>query len=342
MSLGLSGDLGEVERRLRALRTQAGEMQNALDMPLRALSPPSGGAAWAAPRSPGTPIAGLDPNAPDFLSRLADLKAQHARNLRELELQLQRGGRDTRAHRPVAPRPRSAGARERPHFDAADASRRAAELDELIAATRARRGLDTSRLDAARQRWQHRPHSAPHRRPRPRTTVPQPFEFEGRDAEQRRLSRERAARERRHSEGEEHYQPFKAQPVPISTVEPRYERMVARAERRREEIVAERRANLQAGAKPFSFHDRPPVPRRRPPAKTADELALKHTFRAKPVPPFVSMRVYEQMQHDGALRKERISRAAHELLAHASLPPRMELYRQMGKVNKVAAHVRAR
>lgn len=348
----LTSGVGELERRLAALRSQADQMEHAVG--LHPSSPPST-RAWAAPPSPGSPptAAGLDPNAPDFLARLAELKAQHARNLRELELQLQRGGgRGFGAHSPRSPRSPAPTPSVRPHSareqrarpDADEAVQRAAELDELLAAARARRPIDTSRLDAARQRWQQRPRSAPPRRPHPRTTVPQPFAFEQRDAERRReLARATSAqRQRRHSEGAatEHYQPFKAQPVPVSTVEPRYERMVARAEQRREQVAAERRKSLEAGAAPFAFLSRPPVPRRRPPVQTQEDLALQHKFKAKPVPANVSMRVYEQMQHEQALRKERVSRQAQEKLAAAALPPRMERHQQMAKVNKVATAVR--
>ncbi|KAJ1630518.1 hypothetical protein T492DRAFT_83408 [Pavlovales sp. CCMP2436] len=308
----LSGDLTEVERRLLALRNQAGQMQYALDMPARAVSPPRQD-AWAAARSPGPPTGGLDPSAPDFLNRLADLKEQHARNLRELEMQLRAGAgvlsrSPAAAVRPAAVRPRSAGAARAlasSLLDEAGRVERAAELDELIASVRARRGVDTSRLDAARQRFHHRPRSAPHRRPpTPRATVPQPFAFERRDEARRRAAmRERTTRQRRHSEGEAaHYRPFKAQPVPVSTVEPRYEYMVTQAEQRRTQIATECRQNLETAVKPFSFLERPPIPRRRAPVKTTEEVALEHKFKAKVVPPFVSMRVYEQMQHDDAVR----------------------------------------
>lgn len=341
------GDLGEVERRLRALRTEADVMQVALDAPHRPSSPHST-RTWASPRSPGSPVAaaaGLDPNAPDFLARLADLKAQHERNLRELEQQLQRGGHSPRARAP-APRPRSAAARphtarERPALSAGEALARASEIDALIASTRARRGADTSRLDAARQRWQQRPSSAPPRRPRPRATVPQPFKFEERDAEKRRKSAGRLAQRSAASSESEGYEPFRAHPVPLSTIEPRYERMVERAERRREQIVAERRETLAATTVPFSFHARPPVPRRRPPVKSSDELALEHTFKAKPVPAAVTARVYDQMQHEAALRKEKVAREAAEKLAAASLPPRMERHQQMAKATRAHTPVRA-
>jgi hypothetical protein len=322
----LSGDLSAVESQLHALRVQAGAMEYAIEPASPARN------SFAAPRSPRSPLAaGLDPTAPDFLSRLADLKAQHARNLRELELQLQRGSgvltpRPGTGRPPV--RPQSA---RRP--SSASPAARAAELDELLADVRARRGVDTSRLDSAREQYHARPQSAPHQRPaRPRSTVPRPFDFESRDEARRKAHADEMARlRRRRSEGEQHFRPFKAQPVPLSTIEPRYEQMVQRADHRRKQIVAERRDNLEKNGKPFSFQTRPPVPRN-------DELQLEHKFTAKPVPEFVSMRVYENMQNDEAQRKERVSRAAAEKLARASLPPRMELYAQMGKVNKVTAH----
>jgi len=151
-----------------------------------------------------------------------------------------------------------------------------------------------------------------------------------------RAKEERLEAVRRQSQHQVHYQPFKAKPVPVSTVEPRFEQMMEKAQARREQIVSERRKNLREQEKPFSFQTRPPVPRRRPRVKTRDEEALEYKFKAAPVPPAVSMRIYEQMQRDEAVRRERVNRVAQEKLAAASLPPRMELYDKMGKVNAVA------
>lgn len=356
--------LDEAERRLNQLRAQAALQGAAAEAPAHAASP--SGRAWAAPRAGDSPsrAAGLDPSDPDFLARLAELKAQHARNLRELERQLARasvrsprGGTSASLSTAVASasRPRSASsgrARGGDLFGGADGAlaqeavrdnahlaERARELDELLAGVRPRRVVNTSRLDAAYRRLRERPRSAPSQRPRARATVPEPFSFEGRD-EARRRTRDQQRRARLSAEREEEEEilvrPFKAAPVPPSTVENRYERMVAEQRARRAQVAVERKQVLERDLKPFSFDSRPPVPRRRPRVKSADELAREHKFKAKPVPAAVSQRVYEQLQRDEAMRKERVSRAAHELLAQASLPPRMELHEKVGKVNRVS------
>eukprot|EP00826_Nyctotherus_ovalis_P044344 TRINITY_DN4783_c0_g2_i1.p1 TRINITY_DN4783_c0_g2~~TRINITY_DN4783_c0_g2_i1.p1 ORF type:complete len:330 (-),score=103.61 TRINITY_DN4783_c0_g2_i1:365-1354(-) len=150
----------------------------------------------------------------------------------------------------------------------------------------------------------------------PKITIPKPFSFNERDKGKKRVVTAPA---------EEDCQPFTANPIPVSTLLPKYEMIVAKNEARRMEIKQASYAITKAREKPFSFYERDKEKHiQRMNADYTSKIKEKQ-FKANPIPPHVTVQIYEQMMREReARREERIKRGAEELLAKSKLPPRME------------------
>jgi hypothetical protein len=126
--------------------------------------------------------------------------------------------------------------------------------------------------------------------------------------------------------------PFRANPLPRSTVEPRYQRMLESEEMRREERRASRRAALLESERPFTFYHRAKEARRYT-AETADDRAkrrankFQRAFKAKEVPKDVYTLKLSEMEERDRRRKEEARAAAVAKLAEARLPERMEMHK---------------
>jgi hypothetical protein len=129
---------------------------------------------------------------------------------------------------------------------------------------------------------------------------------------------------------------FKAKPVPASTRESKYERVLAEQATRRRLLHEARAAELKATMKPFEgveVHAKvhaEKMKKREMELREMEERALREAsrFRANPVPPTTREADAEAKAREEreAMRDDRVKRRARQLLNTASLPPRMALH----------------
>eukprot|EP00210_Caulerpa_lentillifera_P007840 g7482.t1 len=123
--------------------------------------------------------------------------------------------------------------------------------------------------------------------------------------------------------------PFKANPVPPSTSQPRYDSLVIEQELRSALNKQAAMELLQELQQPFSFHTRTYQTRHR---VVSNELENKRRpFTAKEVPAHVKQMRYPLMLEQNMLRKVAIKKQAELSLKSAKLPPRMELHQNRSK-----------
>lgn len=166
-------------------------------------------------------------------------------------------------------------------------------------------------------------------------TVPRPFSFERREkARPKSISEVRMEQDlaiEAEVEQAKLSKPFRANPLPRSTVEPRYQRMLEREEMRREERKASRRAALLESERPFTFYLRAKEARRYT-QETAEDRAkrrankFQRAFKAKEIPRDVKALKLGEMEERDRRRKEEARAAAVAKLAEARLPERMEMW----------------
>ena len=150
----------------------------------------------------------------------------------------------------------------------------------------------------------------------PKITIPKPFSFNERDKAKKKMVTVPV---------EETHQPFTANPIPVSTLLPKYEMIVAKNEARRMEVKQSSYTITKAREKPFSFYERDKEKHiQRMSADDKSKIKEKQ-FKANPIPPHVTVQLYEQMTREReARREERIRKNAEESLIKSKLPPRME------------------
>ena len=152
-------------------------------------------------------------------------------------------------------------------------------------------------------------------------TIPKPFNFDERDKQKKKKIAVPLE-----SPHEENYEPFRANPIPVSTLLPKYEMIVAKNEARRLEVKQTSYAVTKAREKPFSFYEKDKDKYlNRMNADDKSKIQGKQ-FKANPLPPHVSVQLYEQMVRERETKRdERIKKHAEESLAKSKLPPRMEM-----------------
>ncbi|XP_046992273.1 protein FAM161B-like [Schistocerca americana] len=178
----------------------------------------------------------------------------------------------------------------------------------------------------------------------PNITVPKPFKMTLRDEEERRLNVLRNELYEDDDKSEEEKSIFRANPVPLHTHMPLYDKIMAQQERRRKKLRKQFIAELQSQMKPFSFvvrdEERKKLSffRSTPDLSATGENKFK-PFRAKPVPKnLFGSHVYQKMREDEFYRSLKRKIRAEELLQSASLPPSMAAREQLEKDLK---HIRA-
>eukprot|EP00003_Mantamonas_plastica_P021899 TRINITY_DN361_c0_g3_i10.p1 TRINITY_DN361_c0_g3~~TRINITY_DN361_c0_g3_i10.p1 ORF type:complete len:796 (-),score=343.77 TRINITY_DN361_c0_g3_i10:52-2439(-) len=187
-------------------------------------------------------------------------------------------------------------------------------------------------------------------RQRPKITIPKPFSFEERENNRKKSLQQIKFEEdiRRKKEEEEallNYK-FRAEPVPESSIVPKYYQMMDEMENRRRENKRMSFEITKSREKPFSFYERDLEMekdknetlkrlRKEREQMEAEELR-KRNFQANRIPKHVSEPRFELMQMEEEERKQRINKMAQERLRQASLPPRMEMWEhtQQTKVKK--------
>lgn len=182
------------------------------------------------------------------------------------------------------------------------------------------------------------------RGPRPQSAKPRYMksaEEVEREAGKMSITRRRFEEERRRLEEEERSMRthrFRAKPVPRSTREALYDRVVAQAATRRRLQHEARKEELRSSMQPFTRMEegdrrRAEEAQRKAAARlTEEQRALRQAarFRAHPVPPTTRAPDTESRarQERDAMREERVQARARQLLTQAQLPPRMALYEE--------------
>lgn len=166
-------------------------------------------------------------------------------------------------------------------------------------------------------------------------TVPAPFKFEEREKDKKKTIREKWL-EREEKDREEELKKhinfqYRAREVPREVIQPKFEGLKKALEERSAQVKRESAEKTRQLEKPFNFYlrEKEKVKKEPPPPP-------EYSFKATPIPWACTVTLYEsKMKEDDALREERKSRAAQENLRKASLPPRMEMYQNIKKVEIV-------
>lgn len=158
-------------------------------------------------------------------------------------------------------------------------------------------------------------------------TVPMPYKFDEREKEK---SKSKTIRERKVEEmiadtkrklEQELAKQFRANNIPKSTLENRYERICEDNERRREEIKRLSIALTKQNEKPFSFTTR----EKKAPKPRSYYEKEPEPFRANKIPFKVLVPLYKRMvdkiEHERELRIKKNAELSYQL---SRLPPRME------------------
>lgn len=173
------------------------------------------------------------------------------------------------------------------------------------------------------------------RRAKKGATVPKPPSFLARDANRPKTIAEQRLEQDLAIEAEleaaELKKQFRAAPIPRSTTEPRYQRMLEREEARRERNKAQRKTALVETERPFSFYLRDKEAKRyegETEAERAKRRANKfqRPFKAKEIPAAVREARLPAMEAEAARRREEAKAAAAAALAESKLPERMAMH----------------
>ncbi|KIZ07398.1 hypothetical protein MNEG_0552 [Monoraphidium neglectum] len=193
---------------------------------------------------------------------------------------------------------------EFPHYAVAvDALHEAAEAG---GAAGLRFALDAASGSGGASSGGRRPGSAPQFR----TTVARPFGFEGRALSRPQLIASVKAEQdrelRRREEAAVRRIRFKANPVPPSTLEPRYDAILAGQAARREAGHSQSMAALTATEQPFSFYTRDQdreAQREQQRRAAKDPSRFQRPFKAAPIPKHVGERLFDAMRVDEEARR---------------------------------------
>ena len=167
-------------------------------------------------------------------------------------------------------------------------------------------------------------------------TIPAPFKFEDRENHKSKSIREKWLErdcDERERELEKHINfKYQAKDVPREVSQPKYEKLKKALEDRSAQVKRESADRTRQLEKPFNFYlrdkERSEQKKNKIPSPT-DE----YKFKANPIPWACTVSLYEsKIKEEEAFREERKSRAAQENLRKASLPPRMEMYQHLKKV----------
>lgn len=162
-------------------------------------------------------------------------------------------------------------------------------------------------------------------------TVPQPFRFDTREKVRPKTIRERKVEamieEQRLTQSAK--QTFRCKPIPSNVLEPRFEKLMADNERRRQKVKRESLKITQEREAPFSFWNRDKEKMmRRSESYSAPPLnaeCRQPAFKANPIPKSCTVLVYKQtVEKQEQDRKKRIHEQAEISYAKASMPSRMQ------------------
>ena len=161
-----------------------------------------------------------------------------------------------------------------------------------------------------------------------RATKVKPFSFDQRDQNKRKtisqVKLEQDLSLKKKEEEEAVNVMFKANGLPRSTLEPRYEKLTRQQAARTRENKRRSQENLKKAEQPFSFYfaDKDRKAAREAKLEKARNVNAK-PFKANPIPKSVHESRYELLQFDRERRKEEAREKATKALARSSLPERM-------------------
>ncbi|KAL1501659.1 hypothetical protein ABEB36_006951 [Hypothenemus hampei] len=162
-------------------------------------------------------------------------------------------------------------------------------------------------------------------------TIPKPFQMTIRD-EENRIVEEIFLKTHKPEKEDVKTQQFKAHDVPIESQIPLFDKIMEDQQRRSQKSKEQRKANLQAQMRPFSFTKRDEEIQeltrkfsKSLPCVYNDEPPLKSKkFKANPIPRnLFSNYIYKKMHEDEFYRAIQKKVRAEEMLKQASLPPSM-------------------
>jgi len=168
-----------------------------------------------------------------------------------------------------------------------------------------------------------------------RITIPKApaFEKRAKDKKKKGMSiREKKLQEMvKYNDLEDEYEmskQFRAKPVPKSTTEPRFQKIMDANEKRRKEVKQKSIALTKQNEKPFSFYERDMRKLYQPAVYDPEYDVMNYEpFKANPVPGHAKVQMYQYMVNkEEKERKTRVQRNAELSLAQSSLPPRMAMY----------------
>lgn len=171
---------------------------------------------------------------------------------------------------------------------------------------------------------------------KPRVTIPDPFKFDRREAQRKQTISERKFEEYiesiRKKEDELISYRFTAQPIPPSTLEPRYKDMIAQSKSRSEEIKESSKKWLLKSQRPFEFLKTTKYEDKKKQnlEKISKEMEfVKKSFKANPVPEWMDEKKMHIFEEENKIREKRIKERALQTFEIAKLPPRMEMWKSV-------------
>ena len=163
----------------------------------------------------------------------------------------------------------------------------------------------------------HRPQPRQRREEKRPITVPKPFGFDVRESTKPKTIRERKVEEmvalKKLEEEKALKHQFKAKNPPPEVIAPKYNSILERNERRRLQVKSQSREITKKNERPFSFYERDKEKHmeRLNSEQPLSEEQLKPKFKAKEIPPSVTVQMFDKMMtQDKMEREERIRRNA--------------------------------
>ncbi|KAL0486091.1 FAM161A ciliogenesis-associated protein [Acrasis kona] len=165
-------------------------------------------------------------------------------------------------------------------------------------------------------------------------TIPAPFSFDHREAVKEKTISKKKFEEYIsdiEAEKEAHLRTkFRANPVPLSTLEPKYEELQRKYEQNKKLIHTTYSLELLNECEPFSFVERD----QNKVTKNHVEYTPPFKFKANPVPKTLKHSFSEKLDKDEKVRKDRIKVRAVDTFHNSSLPPRMQMHKNFEATRK--------
>ncbi|CAI2377150.1 unnamed protein product [Moneuplotes crassus] len=130
---------------------------------------------------------------------------------------------------------------------------------------------------------------------------------------------------------------FRARPVPKSTLEPRFQRIMEANEKRRKDVKQQSIAMTKQSENPFSFYERDMKKLLQPPVYDPEYDVMNYEpFKAHPVPGHAKIQMFRyKTNKENKERDSRIKAMAELSLSQSRLPPRMAMYEKQRLTKEV-------